>query len=537
MKNDQKKILVVDDEPANIDLLVRTLKEDDYTVIAATDGEKALELVKKTKPNLILLDVILPQMDGYEVCKTLKTSPDSNDIPIIFTTSLNDPENIKKGFSMGCDEYISKPFSSVEVRNRVRTHLSLRDNISRVRLLYSEIKTDLSKAKVLIVDDIATNIDIVKEILRQEKVDILAAPSATIAQKLVERTLPDLILLDIMMPGLNGFEFCEWLKQRPETQNIPVIFISALNSPEYIARGFSLGCVDYIAKPFHDKEVLSRVHSHLVIRKLHKQMDEWNRQLEKSKAELEGLVSERTQHLEQAIETANRASQTKSEFLAKMSHELRTPMNAVLGFTQVLEMESETLSESQQVTVQHIHDAADHLLKLIDDVLDFGKMESGQIPMVIQKIDVKETINESIIPMILPSAEKKKLRIENRLEKMEGACWVKCDRNRLIQILINLATNGVKYNKDGGDLIFDYEATDDGRATITVTDCGPGIPQDKIETIFHPFYRLPENNVAIPGVGIGLAIVKRFLELMGGDIQVTSEKDKGSTFSITLPIE
>lgn len=260
--------------------------------------------------------------------------------------------------------------------------------------------------------------------------------------------------------------------------------------------------------------------------------------VEKEEQYLRGTVQDITEHKQAeqrlifAREEADRANRAKSEFLSSMSHELRTPMNAILGFSQLLEMD-DVLNKEQLENVQEIKRGGEHLLELINEVLDLAKIESGNIDLSLEPVVLADVVEECF-SLMNPLAVKQNISISHC--DFKGAV-VRADRIRLKQSLLNLISNAIKYNKESGSVTVDLKRVENNKIRILVTDTGLGVAEEDLKGLFQPFARIGDADKTVEGTGIGLTITKRIIELMGGDIDVVSEEGFGSSFSIELPLE
>lgn len=366
----------------------------------------------------------------------------------------------------------------------------------------------MTEYKLLIVDDEPQLLSQVVELLDSEY-QVSVARDGQTALELTEREPPDLILLDIIMPEMDGYEVCRRLKQNPGTQDIAVIFLSTKDDPGAEAYGIELGATDYLSKPISPPLLLARV-----------------RNILKLKTSLDDLKKVRSD-----AEVANRA---KSFFLANMGHELRTPLNAILGFSSLLRKETQ-LSLEQIDKLDIINRSGEHLLSLINDVLEMSRIEAGRIALEISPFDLHNMVRD-IADMMYERAYNKGLQLIID-PSSEFPRYIKGDEARLRQIMINLVGNAVKYTQEGSiTMRLGIRQNTKAHLVIEIKDTGSGISVADQEHIFEPFKRLDEQN-NYQGSGLGLTITRQFVLMMEGSITLESTLGKGSVFRVDLPLE
>ena len=446
------------------------------------------------------------------------------------------------------------------------------------------------KVNILMVDDHPENLVALEAILDSLGQNLVKATSGTEALRCLLDQDFAVILLDVQMPGMDGFETATLIRQRPRSQHTPIIFITAINrSDTHVSRGYSLGAVDYLFKPIEPEILISKVAVFVSLHKKTAEVEQQAKQLEAANIELETeiksrqraeellrhahdqleiKVQERTaelaqanellkaeitervrteEALQQAKEAAEVANHAKSDFLSMVSHELRTPLTSVLGFAKIIKKrldsvifpEITTEDKKIQKAVKQVGDNIDiivsegeRLTTLINDVLDLAKLESGKIEWKTEPISLTQII-EQATAATSALFEAKRLELVKDIE--EDLPEIVGDRDRLVQVVINLISNAIKFTEKG-TVTCRVKRTDNA-ITVSVIDSGIGIAETDQQAVFEQFKQIGDTLTDKPkGTGLGLPICLQIVEYHGGTIWVESELGKGSKFSFTLPI-
>ena len=424
------------------------------------------------------------------------------------------------------------------------------ENVASVSLPASHGKP----INILIVDDEPKNLTVLEVVLDDPGYRLVRAESADQALLALIRDEFALIILDIRMPGMTGFELAMMIKERKKTAYVPIIFLTAYyNEDQHVLEGYDTGAVDYLHKPVNPIILRSKVAVFAelfrksrectlacqaliaevtVRRRAQEQLRELNETLERRVTERTAALLTANVDLQHAMAVAEKANLAKSDFLFQMSHELRTPLNAILGFAQLMEQSSASPpTPSQKSSIEQILAAGWHLLQLVSEILDLAQIESGRVAVSRQAVPLEDVM---IVckAMVEPLSEERGIGMTFPL--FDVPYFVDCDRIRIKQVLINLIYNAIKYNKPAGTVTVECTLASPNSIRISVRDTGLGLAPEQLDQLFQPFNRLGKEASTEQGTGIGLVVCKRLVELMGGVIGVDSTVGVGSVFWIEL---
>ena len=363
---------------------------------------------------------------------------------------------------------------------------------------------------IMVVDDTPANLKLLQKMLKSKGYRVLAFPDGEKALNAAAKSPPDLIFLDIKMPGMNGFEICERLKADAALKDIPVIFISALAETADKVKAFAAGGLDYVTKPFQFEEVNARLETHL---RLRRQEIELRRQ----QSELQAL------------------NELKNHFLGMAAHDLRTPLGAIMGISELLaDQLSPLLTEKQSRFFDMLQASSKFMAGMVNDLLDTSAIESGHLTIERRMVDISVPIKRSIEINEMFASPK---NISITIGCQEKLPLVFADINRIEQVINNLLSNAVKYSQPGTDIAV-HLRHENNEVIISVADQGPGIPEKEQHKLFHAFGKTSVRPTSGKdrSTGLGLLIVKKVMEAHGGRIWLVSEPGKGTEFFFSLPV-
>lgn len=627
------QILIVDDVLENLELLCHFLTEVGYEVISALDGESALQQVNHHPPELILLDVMMPGLTGYEVCQQLKASPQTRDIPVIFLSALAEINDKVRGFEVGGVDYITKPFEIEDVIIRVKNQLTIVQQQKQLQQQKTQLEKEIQerrRVELALQDSIKREKTSARVIQRmRQTLNLNTIFNATTAE--LRKVLQcDRVVIYQFNPDWSGKFVAEsvesgWIPlvkaqnydlvmNQAAISNSDCVFERLTEISEIIvqdtylqetqggvySRGVSYRCVENIYKShfspcyidllerFQAKSYLTvaifcgnqlwgllAAYQNTNFRKWEQTEMQMVVQIASQlgvavhQAQLFSKIKQQTEELKIAKQSAESANAAKSEFLANMSHELRTPLNAILGFAQILKKDF-SMSLEQRKHIEIINRSGEHLLDLINDVLELSKIEAGKTTLMEARFDLLMLLH-NIKDMLHLKAESKGLLFELEISPTVPQ-YIIADERKLRQVLANLLGNAIKFtekgrvqlcvsaekkagqepsielhnsmvNSDYPELCsqFNFSTVLEGlsknpkiQIQFKIKDTGVGISPEELCLLFEAFSQTEAGRQSGQGTGLGLPISRHFVQLMGGDIQVESIRDQGSIFTFEI---
>ena len=510
------KILIAEDSP-DIRALVRMLLETEgHEVTAVTDGREAVAAARESRPELILMDLSLPVMSGWEATRHIRSDPTTAQTPILALTAHAMQGDRERAMAAGCDGFIPKPIDEETFAPRVVSALAAR----RVMSGEPSVQTSASRGEdlpgiILVVDDQPEIAGLLKGDLEADGHQVLVANGMVEAISLFQKEpRVELAVIDIMLGGDSGYTLTEMLSaQSPDY--IPVLLVTAGTIDRQ--RGYAVGADDFIGKPIDTVELRARSRSLIRMGRLIREQRRMGRERSEAYRKLSEL------------------DRLKSDFLSTVSHELRTPLNTIILLAHQIEKKSDKPEEAARQTrdARLLRDAAESLRQMINNILDLAKLEAGQRDLQPQAVDLVPFLHE-VADLLEPQARAHglELHVEPHSDLPPGP--VHLDREKLFRVLVNLLSNAVKYTQRGRVVLRARPWQES--ITFEVEDTGVGIPAGLIGAAFEPFRQIQSGTVDAPrGTGLGLTISKQLVEMMGGDLILESQEGRGTRVTLTIP--
>ena len=542
------RLLIVEDSATQAEALRFRLEGAGYDVTVVADGQRALTLCATQSFDMVLSDVNMPYMSGFELCMKIKASPTLRTTPVILLTSRSDPIAILRGLESGADNFITKPYDEAFLLDRVR---SILDNRKRDRRLHVGVEVTFLGRQFVITSEKEQILDLLvstfEEIVRSNR----ELESRTVELNLILENIGDgvvvadaeghLVLSNTMAEQLLGPSA---LMKRPLHWGPEHGFFKLDRrtpiAPDEMPLARALSGVSLDESEMFVKTPHAPHGSYLSVSARALRTDRGRargaviafRDVSERKR-IEALIDAQAGELSRAKERAEQESRYKSRFLASMSHELRTPLNAIIGFSELLDQEIfGDLTMRQKEYVGYVVQSGRHLLALVNDILDLSKIEAGRMELSREWVAPLAVI-DAVQGSVQPLAQKQGVALALDLPKELPELYV--DEMRLRQILYNLLSNGIKFTPAGGRVTLRAWLQED-RLCVEIADTGVGIRPDDMPRLFREFERMEEGpGHKTEGTGLGLALTKRLVELHGGTIHVESKRDVGSKFTFSLP--
>ncbi|MFY1046010.1 response regulator [Chryseobacterium sp. GP-SGM7] len=489
-------ILIVDDNQNNLFSLKKLLESKDFQVDTAGSGEEALGKALKNEYALIILDVQMPEMDGFEVAETLAGYSRTKEIPIIFLSAVNTEKRfITKGYASGGKDYVTKPVDPEILLLKVKTFYSIQEQSVAMRKMQQNLELEVKGRRE-------------SQVTMKSQIDHF---------HLMLESLPQ-IAFTLNEQGIVDFVNGKWYEYSISDTSFPEVHPDDLDIKEEFSRCRNKG------------KALE-----LEIRIKNRKTGDFRYHLLRVTPVLEENVIKNWVGTFTDIDDQKKVEKEKDEFLSIASHELKTPLTSIKAYVQLLDRKLKLDKQSAESGFMvKVHDQIEKLNTLITDLLDVSKIENGKLKINKKPTDLDQLIQNSI-DTILQTHENKQVKIDRH--GFVPDILIPLDVIRIEQVLINFLTNAIKYSPENHQVIVTtFVDKEEQEVKVSVTDFGIGIPDFKQEAVFHKFYRVEESSLQFQGMGIGLYICSEIIKQHHGNIGVSSIIDEGSTFYFTLPL-
>ena len=507
------RILIIEDDANNLDVARRIVGGAGHEAITATDGVMGVDVARRERPDAILVDLLLPKLDGWSVTRTIRQEPWAKEIPIIAVSALAMQADRERARDAGCNDFVTKPYAPAELRAVLNRYLPpgappKPASTPPPEMPAPSVHPSERLGKVLVVDDEPANVELIVRRLSGNGYETLTAGNGHDAIAAATNEQPDLILMDVMMPGLDGWQATRLLRGDPKTAHIPVVFVTARDSPEDVAQGFDSGGIMYVNKPVEPVELFARVRQAIFMKRLQDDLRTKNEDLK-------------------------RLESSRQELIGMLGHDIRNLANSVVAFLQLARMGELTPDRPEFAQLLGLSEAnIAEVLRMVNALLDVYKMEEGRLEAVAGVNKLGEIVRKSFA-QLTPEAHSKGIKL---LEEIPDDMLAFIDPGLMVRVLTNLVSNAIKHTPGGGTVRVEAAVNPASMDSILVRviDAGPGVPEADAARVFDRFFQT-EGGRSRGGTGLGLAFCKLAVELHGGTIAVANGGQPGAIVEFTIP--